>query len=92
MPTKANPTTKEQSCKWGTTGASDAGGIKIILAVLGGLLGGLRVRDDGLERALLGAGVPCSEESPRASESLSLANRGFLREQNAIAAEQSLVV
>ena len=49
VPTKADLIAKEQSCKWGTTGASDAGGIEMILAVLGGLLGGLRVRDDGLE-------------------------------------------
>ena len=35
MPTKANPITKEQNCKRGTVGASGAGGIEMIPAVLG---------------------------------------------------------
>ena len=38
MPTKADPITKEQSCKWGTVGASGAGGIEMILAILGPFL------------------------------------------------------
>ena len=42
--------------------------------------------------ALLDTGVPYLEESLRVLELLYLANRGFLREQNAIAAEQNLVV
>ena len=33
--TKADPITKERSCKRGTVGASGAGGIEMILAVLG---------------------------------------------------------
>ena len=43
VPTKANPITKERSCKQRTVGASGAGGIEMILALLGGLLGGLPV-------------------------------------------------
>ena len=31
IPTKADPTTKDQSCKQGTIRASDTGGIKMIL-------------------------------------------------------------
>ena len=49
VPTKADPTAKERSCKRGVVGAKGSGGIDMILALLEGLLGGLRVRDDGLE-------------------------------------------
>ena len=49
VPTKADPTTKKQSCKRGMVGASGAGGIEMILAVFRGLLNSLRVRDDGIE-------------------------------------------
>ena len=53
VPIKADPITKKRSCKQGTIGASGAGGIVMISA----LLGGLRVWDDWLEPASLGTGV-----------------------------------
>ena len=46
VPTKANPITREQSYKRGTVGASGAGGINMIHALLEGALGGLRVWED----------------------------------------------
>ena len=49
VPTKADHTAEEQSCKWDTIGVKGAGGIDMILTLLEGLLGGLRVRDDWLE-------------------------------------------
>ena len=48
VPAKADPITKERSCKRGTVGASGAGGINMILALLEGALGGLRVQADWL--------------------------------------------
>ena len=48
-PRKANPTAKEQSCTRGAVGAKGAGGINMILALLEGALGGLRVQDHWLE-------------------------------------------
>ena len=64
---KADPTAKEQSCKRGTVGTKSAGGIDMILALLEGLLGGLRVCDDWFEP---GRTTPCrtlssSESLPR---------------------------
>ena len=47
--TKADLIAKEQSCKQGTVGDKGAGGINMILTILEGLFGGLRVRDDWLE-------------------------------------------
>ena len=49
MPTKADLTTKEQSRKRGTVGIKGAGGINMILTLLEGFLGGLRVWNDWLE-------------------------------------------
>ena len=49
--------TKEQSCKRGAVGTCGAGGIKIILA----LLGGLRVWDNCLQPTSLGVGVLWTE-------------------------------
>ena len=49
MPKKANPTMKERSRKRGAVGASGDSGSEMILALLRGLLGGLRVRDDWLQ-------------------------------------------
>ena len=48
-PTKVDPTVKEQSCKWGTAVASDAGDINMILALLKGVIGRLEVWDDWLQ-------------------------------------------
>ena len=49
MPTKADPTIKEQSRKRGMVEANSADGIDMILTLLEHLLSGLRVRDDWLE-------------------------------------------
>ena len=46
MPTNTDPTTKKQSRKRGTVGANGVDGIDMILTLLEGLLGGLRVLDD----------------------------------------------
>ena len=43
MPTKVDHIAKEQSCKRGAVGAKGTGSINMILALLEGLLGGLRV-------------------------------------------------
>ena len=51
-------------------GTSSDGGINMILALLESVLGGLRVLNDWLQSASLGVGVPCLEESLKASESL----------------------
>ena len=49
IPTNSDPTTKEQSRKRGTVGANGADGIDMILTLLEGLLGGLRVPDNYLD-------------------------------------------
>ena len=46
MLTNADPTTKEQSRKWGTVGANGADGIDMIFTLLKGLLSDLRLPDD----------------------------------------------
>ena len=51
-------------------GTSGDGGINMIFALLEGVLGGLQVLNNWLQSASLGVGVPCLEESPRASELL----------------------
>ena len=80
VPTKADPITKERSCKRGMVGANGAGGINMILAFLKGALGGLRVREDWLQPALLGTKVSCSEESLSSSGLLYPAEwSGFLQ-------------
>ena len=43
VPTKADPTAEEQSCKWDTVGVKGASGIDMILALLESLLGGLQL-------------------------------------------------
>ena len=49
MPTNADPTTKEQSRKWGTVGANSADGIDMILTLLEVLLVGLQVLNNCLD-------------------------------------------
>ena len=49
VPTKADHTAEERSCKWDTIGVKGAGGIDMFLTLLEGLLGGLQVRDNWLE-------------------------------------------
>ena len=92
VPTKADPIMKERSCNRGTVGVSGAGGIEIILV----LLGDLRVWDDWLEP---GGTSPCrtllsSEGLPWSTDHLVRLKRGeaFLREQEpgVIAARWSL--
>ena len=87
VPTKANPTTKERSCKRGAVGAKSAGGINMILA----LLGGLRVWDGWLQPASLGARVLWMESPSSSGSSYPAEWRGLLRGRGAIAAERSLV-
>ena len=79
--------TKEQSCKRDAIGAKGATGINMILALLEGALGGLRVRDDWLLPVSLCVGVLWTE-SPSSSESLYPAEWSeFPQGQGAIAAE-----
>ena len=47
--TKADLSTKEQSCKRGAVGAKGAGDINMILVLFKGILGGLRIWSDWLE-------------------------------------------
>ena len=56
VPTKADPSTKERSCKRGAVGAKGAGGINMILALLEGILGSLQIWSDWLEP---GGTSPC---------------------------------
>ena len=49
VPTKADYIAEKRSWKWDTIGVKGVGGIDIILTLLEGLLGGLRVWDDWLE-------------------------------------------
>ena len=80
VPTKADPITKERSCKRGTVSAKGVDGINMILALLEVALGGLRVWEDWLQPASLGTGVSCSEESLSSSgSSYSAEWSGFLR-------------
>ena len=76
MPAKADPITKKQSCKRGMVGTNGASGINMILALLEGVLGGLRVQEDWLQPVLLGTRVSYSEESPSLSGLSYLAERG----------------
>ena len=48
VPTKADHNAEERSCKRGAVGIKGAGRINIILALLEGVLGGLRFWDDWL--------------------------------------------
>ena len=43
MPTKADLTAEERSCKWDAVGVKGAGGVDIILTLLEGLLAGLQL-------------------------------------------------
>ena len=91
VPTKADPTTKKQSCKWGMVGAGSAGRIyrsdlhtSRWPAVSGRLAWAWRNESmqnlsssEGLPRCTWRWGeVPYSEESPRASGFLCQAERG----------------
>ena len=49
VPTKVDPSTKERSCKRGAVGAKGAVGINMILKLLEGVLGGLRIWNEWLE-------------------------------------------
>ena len=59
VPTKADHTAEEQSCKWDTIGVKGVGGIEMILTLLEGLLGGLWVQDDWLELGRMNPSRTC---------------------------------
>ena len=46
VPTKVDPTTEEQNCKWDMVSVKGAANINMILALLKDFLGGARVLDD----------------------------------------------
>ena len=80
VPTKADPSTKKQSCKRGAVSAKGAGGINMILALLEGVLGGLQIWSDWLE---LGGTSPCRILSlSEGSESLSSSGSLYPAEQS----------
>ena len=87
VPTKADHTAEEQSCKWDTISVKGAGGIDMILALLEDLLGGLRVWDDWLQLGGMSlcrtfSSVRLAEAMVRAGSHISLASEVFYSEES----------
>ena len=92
MPTKADYTAEERSCKWDTIAVKGASGINIIFELLKDLLGSLWLRDDWLQLGEISicrtfSSVRLAEAMMRAGPHVLLAGEVLYSEKSSRASE-----